>query len=151
MKRTRILRTFMFAAFWGTLVLMFNSCTKDDPSGKEVGTVSGLVTDELGMPVTDVKTVISGVDGSVTSAADGKYVVEKVSIESHTITFSKDGYKTTSATITTSKFNTSKVATVNVSLVEAPAKISGTVVDARNGNIPLAGVKVSVSANESAV
>ena len=151
MKKTRILRTFMFAAFWGTLVLMFNSCTKDDPSGKEMGTVSGIVTDELGMPVTDVKAVISGVDGSVTSAADGKYVMDKVTIESHTVTFSKDGYKTTSATITTSKFNTSKVATVNVSLVAAPAKISGIVVDARNGNIPLAGVKVSVSANESAV
>ena len=151
MKQTRILRTFMFVACWGTLMLMFNSCNKDDASGKEVGTVSGIVTDESGIPVTNVKAVISGVDGSVTSAADGKYVIEKVTIESHTITFSKDGYKTTSATVTSSKFNANKLATVNVSLVEAPAKISGTVVDARNGNTPLAGVKVSVSANESAV
>jgi hypothetical protein len=151
MKQTKILRTFLFAAFGGALMLMSNSCSKDEPSGKDLGTVSGIVTDGLGMPVSGVNVVIPGVDGTVTSASDGKYVVEKVSIESHTITFSKDGYKTTSATVTTTKFNANKQATVNISLVEAPAKIVGTVVDARNSNAPLAGVTVSVSANETAV
>ena len=151
MKQTKIFRTFLLAAFGGALMLMFNSCNKDDPSGKDLGTVSGIVTDELGMPVSNVKVVISGVDGSVMSASDGKYVVEKVSIESHSIVFSKDGYKTTSATVTAAKFDANKQATMNVSLVEAPAKIIGTVVDARNGNAPLAGVTVSVSAIETAV
>lgn len=151
MKNTKILRTFLFATFGGALMLMFNSCSKDGPSGKDFGTVTGIVTNELGMPVSDVKVVISGLDGSVTSASDGKYIVEKVSIESHTIAFSKDGYKTTSATVTITKFNANKMATINISLVEAPAKIVGTVIDSRNSNAPLAGVTVSVSANETAL
>ncbi len=151
MKQAKKWRTFLFAVFGVTLMLIFNSCDRNDPSGKDLGTVVGIVTDELGMAVSDVKVVIPGVDGSVSTAADGKYVVKDVSIDSHAIVFSKDGYKTTSATVTASKFNANEQATVNISLIDAPARIVGTVIDARNGNAPLAGVKVSVSANDTAI
>jgi len=151
MKQTKKWRTFLFAVFGATFMFSFSSCDKNDPSGKEVGTVVGTVTDELGMAVSDVKVVIPGVSGSVSTAADGKYVVKDVSIDSHAIVFSKDGYKTTSATVTASKFNANKQATVNISLIDAPARIVGTVIDARNGNAPLAGVRVSVSANDTAI
>lgn len=150
MKRTKFLRSTLIAAVLGTIALFTGSCTDKDVEAN-LGTVTGIVSDELGMPIADANVTISGVDGTVTSGSDGKYVVNNVSIEAHSIKFAKDGYQTTSATITTSKFNSDKVATINISLVSAPAIITGTVIDARNNNAPLAGVKVSVNDNDTAM
>lgn len=149
MKQTRFFRTVLFATFLGVLTFITTSCDKEDAPETNLGTVTGIVTDGLGLPVGDVNIILSGVDGTAISASDGKYEMKNVPIESHTITFSKDGYQVNSATVTISKFNAEKIATVNMSLVEAPARIIGTIVDARNGNSPLAGVKVSVSENET--
>jgi len=151
MKQTKFLRNLLISAVLGTLVFITGSCEKDDDVDKNFGTVTGVVTDGLGMPVPDVNITVSGIEGAVTSGADGTYEVKNVSIETHTITFAKDGYQTTTATITASKFGADKVATVNISLVDAPARIIGTIVDARNGNAPLEGVMVSVSENETAI
>ncbi len=150
MKRSKFLQLILVGVVLCSFVFITGSCTKDEIE-TDLGTVTGIVTDELGMPIADVSVSISGVTETTTSGSDGKYVFNNVSIAAHSIKFSKDGYQTTSATVTTGKFNADKVATINMALVSAPAKITGTVVDARNNNSPLAGVRVSVSDNDTAV
>lgn len=150
MKRTKILQNFLIAAFCGIFLFLVGSCS-NNPAEENFGTVTGVVTDGIGMPVPNVTVAVAGMTKTVTSGTDGKYVIENVTIESHSIKFSKDGYQTASVTVTASKFNAEKVATLNISLVDAPAKIVGTILDARNGNAPLAGVVVSVNANDTAV
>lgn len=150
MKRSKFLQLILVGVVLCSFVFTTGSCTKDEIE-TDLGTVTGLVTDELGMPISDVNISISGVTATTTSGSDGKYQINNVSIAAHSIRFSKDGYQTTNGTITSSKFNADKVATINMSLVSAPAKITGTVIDARNNNTPLAGVRVSVSDNDTAV
>lgn len=150
MKRSKFLQLILVGVVLCSFVFITGSCTKDEIE-TDLGTVTGIVTDELGMPIVNVNVSISGVAETTTSGSDGKYVINNVSIKAHSIKFAKDGYQTTSATITTSKFNSDKVATINISLVSAPAIITGTVVDARNNNTPLAGVKVSVNDNDTAM
>lgn len=152
MKQTKKLRAFLLSALLGTLVFIAASCSKDEnPTGESIGTVIGMVTDGLGMPVSNADITMSGTDQAVTSGSDGKYEMKNVSIGSHAITYSKDGYQKISATVTAGKFNAEKVATVNITMVDAPGKITGTIIDARNGNVPLAGVTVKVSETETAV
>jgi hypothetical protein len=150
MKQSKFLKLILVSVVLCSFVFITGSCTKDEIE-TDLGTVTGIVTDELGMPIVDVNVSISGVAETTTSGSDGKYVINNVSVAAHSIKFSKDGYQTTSATVTTSKFNADKVATINMALVSAPAKIIGTVIDARNNNTPLAGVRVSVSDNDTAV
>lgn len=150
MKRTKILQNFLVVAFCGIFLFLVGSCSKD-PVEENYGTLTGVVTDGIGMPVSNVTVAVSGMDKTVTSGADGKFVIDGVTIASHSVRFSKDGYQTASVTVTSSKFNSDKIATLNISLIDAPAKIVGTILDARNGNAPLAGVTVSVNANDTAV
>ncbi|MDD3077695.1 MAG: carboxypeptidase-like regulatory domain-containing protein [Paludibacter sp.] len=150
MKQQGFLRLFLIAAVLGTFVFITGSCSKDDVE-TNFGTVTGIVSDELGMPVTGASVTISGIDSTATTDSEGQYTINNVSIEAHSIKFAKDGYQAASTTITTSKFNDEKIATINIALVSAPAKITGTVIDARNNDAPLAGVKVSVNDNDTAV
>lgn len=147
MKLSKILRTFVFAVFLGATVVSLSSCEDDDDSvviGS--GTVTGIVTDVDGQPFSDVSVTISGInedDVTVTSGSDGKYTVDGVSMKTHAVTFSKSGWLTVSVTVTAAKFDESKVATANATMINASAKIMGTVVDAKNGGVSLAGVTVS--------
>ena len=148
MKTTKKMRFFPMLVLFAGLILMVNSCKNEDDIVTKVGSVVGTVSDEIGMPIADVTVAISGVEGTVTTGSNGTYTFENVSIESHVITFSKDGYQTTSATIAESKFDAStKVATINISMVTANAKITGKIIDALNGDAPLAGVTVSINEN----
>ena len=150
MKQKKIFRLFLIAVILGAFAFATNSCKKDEVV-IDLGTVTGLVSDELGMPIVDANVSVSGTKAAVSTGADGMFIVENVTIESHSIQISKDGYLSTSVTVTSSKFDADNVATINISLVEAPAKIIGVILDARNENLPLAGVLVSVSANDTAV
>lgn len=152
MNLTKILRTFLFAALLGTLIFIVSSCSKDDESVNIVyGTVTGIVLDELEKPIADVTITVSGVEGTVTSGSDGKYSFGNVPVGSHAVSFSKKGYQAISVTVTASKFDTDKVATANVSMLIATAKITGTITDAKNGGAPLAGVSVSISSTQTVV
>lgn len=145
---SKILRTFMYVVLLGTFIVSVSSCDKeDDPAKSSLGTITGVVTDDAGQPVSDVNVTVSGInedDVSVTSGGDGKYTVENVSLKIHTVTFSKTGWLTVSVTVTAEKFDATKVATANATLVNASAKITGTITDAKNGDAPLADVTVSV-------
>lgn len=144
----RILRVFSYIVLLGTFMVAVNSCDKeDDPNSNGFGTITGVVTDELGQPISDVKVTVSGVKEdavSVTTGEGGKYTIENVSLKLHAVTFSKTDWLTISKSVTATDFDDEKVSTVNATLVSAVAKIVGVVTDARNNNAPLADVTVSV-------
>lgn len=135
----------MYVVLLGAFIV---SCDKeDDPVNASLGTISGVVKDDTGQPVSGVKVTVSGIkedDLSVTTADDGTYTVENVSLKIHAVTFSKTGWLTVSVSVSPEKFDTSKKATANATLVSASSKIVGIVTDAKNGDTPLAGVTVSV-------
>lgn len=147
---SKILQTFIHVVLLGTFIVSVSSCDKeDDPADSSFGTITGVVTDGAGQPVSDVNVTVSGVnedDVSVTSGGDGKYTVENVSFQTHALTFSKTGWLTISITVTAEKFNEDNVATADATLVNASAKITGTITDAKNGDAPLSDVTVSVGA-----
>lgn len=146
----KILRTFLFVAMLGGIVSIATSCNDDESEHVDYGTVTGIVLDEMDAPISGVTVTISGVEETVTTGSDGKYTAQNVSIDSHSVKFSKDGFQTIGVTITAGKFDANKVATTSVKMVNASAKVVGTITDAKNGGAPLAGVTVSVSADESA-
>lgn len=145
---SRILRTFLYVVLLGTFIASVSSCKDDDdPSNSGSGTITGVVTDEAGQPISGVNVTVSGVkedDVSATTDEDRNYTVENVSLKLHAVTFSKTGWLTISVSVTATKFDADKVATANATLVDASAKIIGTIADAKNGGAPLAGATVSV-------
>lgn len=145
MKLTKIGRIVIFAALIG-LTTFVGSCTKDNGSvADELGRVTGTVVDDnTGAPIAGVSVTITNVDGTATTGSDGKYTFENVPVGSHAVVFSKTGWQTISATVTANKFNADKTATINITMINASAKITGTITDLKNGNIPLSGVTVSI-------
>lgn len=139
------MKIFALSALLG--VVAMTSCKEDENTAEnDLGSIVGTVTDEVsGEGVADVTVAVSNVDGTVTTGSDGKYTVTNVSVATHSVTFSKTGWLTASKTVTAGQFDAnSKVATVNVALQNASAKITGTVKDAKNNKAPLAGVIVSI-------
>jgi hypothetical protein len=145
----QILRTFMYVLLLGTFLVSVSSCEdENDPANNDMGTITGTVTDSGGQPISDVTVTVSGVneeDLVTTTGADGKYSVGNVSLKLHAITFSKAGWLTVSKSVDAKDFATNS-ATVDASLVNASAKIIGTITDGKNGGVPLAGVTVSLGA-----
>ena len=151
MKQIKILQNFVFAFLLSAIMSMASSCKDDDESVYVgFGEVNGVVTDEMDVPIPGVTVTVSDMDGSVTTGANGGYTIQNVSKEKHAITFSKLGYQTVTATVVADKFNANNVAVINVSMVDASAKIIGKVIDAKNGDAPLVGVTVSISADLTA-
>jgi hypothetical protein len=145
---TKILRFLSYIVLMGTFFVSLSSCDKDDdPINESVGTITGIVTDGSGQPISDVTVTVSGVseeDISVTTATDGRYTLENVSVKIHAVTFSKAGWLTISKSVGAKDFDGTKVATANATLVNASAKITGTITDATKGGVPLEGVTISV-------
>lgn len=145
MKLMKNLRTFTLFMLVGTIVFTASSCSDDDDSAKfDSGTVTGIVTDENSLPISDVTITISDVEGSATTGTDGKYSFSNVPMDKRAITFTKKDYLTTSATVLASKFDTDKVASISIQMLSAAAKVMGTVTDAKNNNVPLEGVTVKL-------
>lgn len=143
----KFLRVITCLIFMGTFMLTVSSCEKDDDPISSVGTITGVVSDNAGQPISDAEIKVSGVgeqEVTVTSGADGSFSVENVSLKAHAVTFSKTGWLTVSKTVDANDFDADRVATVNATLVNASAKIVGTITDAKNNNAPLADVSVSV-------
>lgn len=127
------------------MTLGVSACQEDPSEQPETkGTIQGTVLDNLGNPVEGVTVEVSDVEGTVTTAADGTFKVENVNIDRHTLKFTKSGYLEASTSVSAAKF-VDGVATVDVTIQIANAKISGKVLDAQAENTPLAGVLVSIS------
>jgi hypothetical protein len=132
----------------GALILSVSSCDKDDDlTDGGSGTITGLVKDDLGQPLSDVKITVSGIneeDLTATTGTDGKYTVTNVSLRLHAVTFSKTGWLTISKSVQAKDFESGSVATADADMVNASARITGKITDAKNGGAPLAGVTVTV-------
>jgi len=145
MKLMKNLWTFTLFMLLGTIAFTVSSCSDDDDSTKlDYGTVTGIVTDENNTPIGGVAVTISDVEGSTTTGADGKYSFPNVPMDKRAITFTKKDYLTTSATVLAGKFDANKIASINIQMLSADAKVMGTVTDAKNNNAPLAGVTVKL-------
>ncbi|MFH6984640.1 carboxypeptidase-like regulatory domain-containing protein [Marinoscillum luteum] len=144
--RNEILR-FATCMLIGLVFLSLSSCDKDEtPQAAELGSITGVVVDEGGQAVADVNVTVASLneeDISLTTGADGAFLAENLPLKAHTITFSKTGWLTVSITVGVDKFDDSNVATADVTMVNASAKISGTVTDSKNNDAPIAGVSVS--------
>jgi hypothetical protein len=154
MKLTSFVRSFAFAALLGSTITMMVSCKDDDENqaGNTLGTITGKVTsEETNDPIEGVTVTVSGgTGGTATTDSDGKYTVANVSIETHSVAFSKTGWALATITVAASKFNADGVATINATLKNASAKITGRVLDGEHSNAALEGVTVSVGAAGSA-
>lgn len=148
MKFKSIFRTFMFIAAISSVAV---SCKENGPEegGSGNGTITGVVSDALGNPVDAVKVSIADFDGTATTDAEGKYTITDVPVQTLSVTFEKEGYQTSTVTVTASRFNSENVATVNTTLANANAKITGKVLDGTQNNAPFAGVKVTLNGETS--
>ena len=137
----------MYATLLGVCTMFLSSCGDDDaPENTQFGTVTGTVSDEEGAGISDVEVTITGInedDIMTTTDANGKYSVDGVSMKTHAVKFAKEGWLTISVTVNADKFSAEGVAIADVSMINASAKIMGTVIDAKNGGVPLAGVTIN--------
>ncbi|WP_339879154.1 carboxypeptidase-like regulatory domain-containing protein [uncultured Algoriphagus sp.] len=142
------LRAIIYFALLSTFVVFTFSCVEEDePNAEPRGTITGTVTDSEGQPISDVNVLLAGIgeeEISVTTGSDGKYIFENVTLKTRAVKFSKAGWLAVSLTVNPDKFNSENIATADVSLVFASAKISGIIKDGKNGDAPLEGVTVSV-------
>ena len=142
------LRAIIFFAMLGAFIVSTFSCiSEDEPIEEPRGTITGTVTDSEGQPISDVNVTLAGVgveEVSVNTGNDGKYIFENVPLKTRAVKFSKDGWLAVALTVNPDKYNSEKIATADVSLVFASAKISGQIKDGKNGDAPLEGVTVSV-------
>lgn len=133
-----------------TFIVSLSSCSEDeDPVRTDFGTISGTVTDDTGQAISGVNVTASGIDEedvSVATGADGKYTLENVSVKTHALEFAKPEWLTMSLTVTADDFDANKMATKDLVMVRAAAKITGFITDAKNNGAPLSGVTVSVGA-----
>lgn len=156
MELIKNLRAFMFAVLLGTVVsFAITSCSddNDDSTSYAHGTVSGTVTDEVGNPIEGASVVVSGVDNVVTTDNEGFFSVSNVTVQSHSITFTKKGRETISTTITAKTFakGGGNTAAVTVAMLDASSQIVGVVYNAKNNNVPFAGVTVSINSSKQTV
>ncbi|MEB2774367.1 carboxypeptidase-like regulatory domain-containing protein [Algoriphagus sp. D3-2-R+10] len=142
------LRAIIYFALLGTFFVSTISCVnEDEPIAERRGTITGTVTDSEGKPISDVSVALAGIgeeEVSITTGSDGEYIFENVTLKTRAVKFSKEGWLAVSLTINPDKFNAENIATADVSLVFASAKINGVVKDGKNGDAPLEGVTVSV-------
>jgi len=130
-------------------ILHFGCKKEHDPTDNRRGQVVGTVTDANGEPISGMKITLSGIneeDQVITSGNDGKYSFDNVTYRTHAVKFEKDGWLAVGLTVTANDFDDNGVATVNVEMVSASARIVGTVLDALQAGEPLSGVTVSIDA-----
>lgn len=145
----------LYFAVIGSLLVFTVSCEKDDGDVPILtGEVAGLVTDNNGDPIAGVTVTLSGINEEVqttTSGSDGSFAFTNVPRKTHAVTFSKDGWLTVSLTITAESFDESGRALVDAEMVNASARIVGTVTDAKNEGAPLEGVTVTTGTTGTVV
>ncbi len=153
MKKTFLFQILRSAVAICTFAIAAISCSEDDTSstGEDVvqtGTISGVVSDTLGDPISGVSVAISSLNLTTSTDESGAYSFTDVTIGSCSIEFTKENYQTSSVAITSSTFKDG-VATVDVFMEYANAKIMGVVTDSTNNNEPMAGATVSLSSSTS--
>ena len=136
-----------------SMALLVASCSdnKSESDAPGYGTVTGIVTDELQTPIEGVGVIVEKSEISATTDASGAFTLKDVPMESRIVTFAKDGYQTTSVTVTAGKYDATSHATLAVEMVFANARITGFVGDAGNNGAAMEGVTVSLGTSQSMV
>lgn len=136
--------------FYTSLIVFISiglfSCEKEESSQSLLGEVAGVVKDVNGNPIPGVNVTLSGINEEnmvTTTDEEGRYQMNNVTLKTHAIMFSREGWQTVSVTITADKFGENNRAIGDVEMIRASAKITGIVTDAKNNGAPLAGVTVS--------
>lgn len=141
------LKNLLYLALIACMPLWLLSCEKEEGLSENLrGEIAGMVTDVDGNPVSGINVTISGVnedDVAATTGEDGKYHFDNVTVKTHAVTFSKEGWLTISVTVTADKFSENGTANADIEMIKASARIMGVVTDAKNNGAPLAGVTVS--------
>ncbi|OJV44843.1 MAG: hypothetical protein BGO29_07950 [Bacteroidales bacterium 36-12] len=148
MKKGKIFKLVAFTFFVFSMLSITTSCKEELTDN--FGTISGIVTDDFENPIKDVTISVKGLEGTSTTNEKGEFSIKNVEIKSQSVTFEKDGYQTVTVTVSANQFKSDKVATLEVIMINASAKIIGVVTDAKNDNAPLEGVLVQVSENQTA-
>ncbi len=133
----------------GCLSLAVSSCKDDSDSSMNygIGTITGTITDDYNAPLEGVAVRVDSTDITSNTDANGRYTLTGVDMGKHILHFTKENYQTMGVTVTPVSYS-GKVAQVDASMEYAAAKITGVVLDAKNGNVPLAGVTVSIGGNQ---
>ncbi len=133
----------------GCLSLVVSSCRDDNDSSLNygVGTITGTITDDYNAPLGGVAVRVDSTNITSNTDANGRYTLTGVDMGKHILHFTKENYLTMGVTVTPVSYS-NKVAQVDASMEYAAAKITGVVLDAKNGNVPLAGVTVSIGGNQ---
>lgn len=156
MKLKKLISRIAMASLVMAVALIAPSCSDKDGTLKDEivgqGSLSGVVSDEFDNPLSDVTVTDKLSAKSTKTSADGSFTLSDLAIhsEGQIVTFERDGYEATAITLVPSKFSKG-MATANVELIYANAKIKGHLSDARNDNQPLAGATVSISSTNFAV
>jgi len=150
MKLKTFMSKFTLMFLLGVMSFALYSCKDDDQTNASLGTgtVSGIITDDYNAPLQGVEVALSDGSQKATTNEKGEYALSNVPIGKSILTFTRDSYQTASVTVTPKSYMDGK-ASVNASMEYAAAKIQGVILDAKNGNAPLQGVKVSISDTQS--
>lgn len=136
------------AYFFGICFLAFSnlSCSGDvetNTTNLGNGDVSGIITDDNNSPLAGVTVTMTDTDISDMTDNSGCYYFKDVPIGKHILSFSKTDYQTVSCTLTPKQWNDG-TANISTSLRYAAPKITGRILDAKNGKKPLEGASVSI-------
>lgn len=147
MRIRSIFKTYVFTSVICCLGLLC-SCEKGPETEPELsyGNIEGIVKDNENNLLDAVTVSIKGIEETVLSDADGKFVFNNVPVKSQLVTFTKEGYNTVGMTVQTSSFKDG-VVVINPVLQIANATIKGTVLDVRSGGKPFEGVRVSAGSS----
>jgi hypothetical protein len=145
-QKTKVKR--LTAYFFGICFLAFSnlSCSGDEDNTTTNlgnGDVSGIITDDNNAPLSGVTVTVNDADISDITDDSGCYYLKGVPIGKHILSFSKTDYQTVSCTLTPKQWNDG-TANISTSLRYAAAKITGRILDAKNGKKPLEGASVSI-------
>lgn len=152
MKLKKIMRALLLVSILAGTALLAFSCKGEDPGGSGItqkSSISGIVKDTQGNPLPDVAVTLKGTDtkrmveATTTSGPDGSFSFSDVLATNQFLTFEKKGYSLVGITVPSSNLLAGAV-TLSPILEYANAVIKGRILDAQNGNAPLAGVNVSI-------
>jgi hypothetical protein len=157
MKFKQISRVFTLVSIISAIALSGISCRDDENggSGETVvkGTITGTVKDTQGKPLSDVTVTVKTTDiareleSSSTTGADGTFSISDIPVTAQFVTFEKNGYASVGITVPGNRFMDGSVSLSPI-MEYAAGIISGRILDAQNGNVPLSGAKVSIGVGE---
>lgn len=152
MKLKKLTRASLLVSILAGMIPVSFSCKDEDAGGSGAtlkSAISGIVMDTQGNPLPDVVVTLKGTDtkravaATTNSAADGSFSFSDVPATNQFLTFEKDGYALVGITVPSARLQAGAV-TLSPILEFANAVIKGRILDAQNGNAPLAGVAVSI-------